>query len=113
MKLIIQDTAHKSIDSIFEYLANYSVTNAISTIEGIYKSINTIQLLPNIGKAIHKISNQNFKELIYKQKRTSYRIIYFISYKTKTIYILSISNQKQDFNRILKLHNYFKNFLDF
>ena len=39
MQIIIQDTAHNSIDNTFEYLSNYSIQNAIETTEEIYSKI--------------------------------------------------------------------------
>ena len=32
---------------------------------------------------------------------------------TEEIYIVHVSSHKQDFNKLLKLHNYFNNFLEF
>ena len=112
MKLIIQDTAHDSLDNLFEYLANYSIRNAIETIDRIYEHIYHLKYSPYIGRYVPKIPDNHFKELIYRNHKNSYRIIYYISEITNTIYILYIANCKQNFNRILKLHNYFNNFLD-
>ena len=114
MRLIIRDMAHDSIDKIFEYLYNYSPNNAIQTIDRIYEQIYNLENMPYIGRYVPKVSNQNVRELIYRKTRNSvYRIVYFISEITDTVHIIYVANCKQDFNRILKLHNYFSNFLKF
>lgn len=111
MQVIIQNSAHDSIDNVFEYLARYSVANAIDTTEGIYEHIYSLEDSPYIGRYISKISDKHFLEIIYKKYRKGYRIIYYISESSNTIYILYVADCKQDFNRILKLNSYFKNFL--
>ena len=112
MNVIIQDTAHDSIDKMFEYLCNYSPRSAIQTIDKIYEHIYTLKDSPYIGRYIPEISNKHFRELIYrKTKNSGYRIMYHVSETTNLIHIIYVANSKQDFNRILKLHNYFNNFL--
>lgn len=109
MKVIIQDTAHDSIDSIFEYLSNYSIENALETIEEIYARIYELEKFAYIGRYVPEIRNNNFRELILRRTRQSgYRIIYYIAQITNTIYIIDILNCRQNFNVFLKQHNYFK-----
>ena len=80
----------------------------------IYEQIYNLENMPYIGRYVPKVSNQNVRELIYRKTRNSvYRIVYFISEITDTVHIIYVANCKQDFNRILKLHNYFSNFLKF
>lgn len=110
MKIIIQDTAHNSLEIIFDYLANYSIINAIKTIEKIHDCIYNLEISPYLGKQFLKIKNENFRELILKQPRSSYRIIYYISESKSTVYVLYVANCKQNLNRILKIHNYFNSF---
>ena len=111
MKIIIEDMAHNSIDRIFDYLFNYSIKNAIETIEEIYSHIDYLENSPYIGRYIPEMSDKRFREIIYRKTRhTGYRIMYYISEKSNTIYVFNIMNSKQDFIRILKLHNYFKNY---
>lgn len=114
MKIIIQDTAHDSIESSFDYLSLYSIKNSLETIDGIYNYIYSLENSPYIGRYLPEILDKHFRELIYRKSRTQqYRIIYYVSELKETIYILSVANFKQDFNRILKIHNYFNNYLDF
>lgn len=105
MKLILQNTAHDSLEDIFDYLANYSFKDAIETTENIYELIYNLKIHPNMGKMISNIKNKKFRELIYKKSRNAYGIIYYISENTSTIQILYIANTKQNFNHIFKLHN--------
>ncbi len=112
MKVIVPDMAHDSIDSLFEYLAIYSSRNAIQIIDKIYELIYNLGDLPYLGKPSLELPDKHFRELIYRKNRKSYKILYFISEETDTIYIIHISNCKQDFNRILKIHNYFNNFFE-
>ena len=114
MKVIITDMAHSSIDSVYEFMISYSAINANKTIDRIYEYIYYLESMSYIGKAIPEIADERFRELIYrKSRREGYRIVYYVSEGTETIHILYVANCKQDFNRILKLHNYFNNFLKF
>ena len=117
MQIIIQDTAHNSIDNTFEYLSNYSIQNAIETTEEIYSKIYDLENYPYIWNYISKmteIPDKKFREFIYKKRRNqAYRIIYYISEVTDTIHILYIANCKQNFHLILKQNNYFSNYLNF
>lgn len=114
MRIIIQNTAHNSIENIFEYISKYSMKSAIETIEGIYTYIYELGSSPDIGRYIPEIRDKNFRELIYrKTKHSRYRIIYYISKSRNKIYIINIINCKQNFIRILKIHNFFKNFYEF
>ena len=111
MRIIIQSTAHNSIDSLFDYLSNYSIKNAIDTIEEIYSRIYNLEFFPYIGREIPEIADERFRELIYRKTRQStYRIMYYISKKKNVLFVFEIVNRKQDFYKILKLHNYFKNY---
>ncbi len=114
MKIIIRDTAHNSIDDIFEYLCIFSANNALATVNKIYKYIYSLENSPYIGRYSPYMEDKHFRELIYKKnKNSTYKIMYYISENTKTIHVIYISDCKQDFNRILKTHNYFKNLLNF
>lgn len=114
MKVIMQDTAHNSMDSCFDYLSHFSTKNAIETIEGIYNIIYNLENSPFMGRYIPEMSDKRFRELIYRKHRNQgYRIVYYVSEFKETIYILYVANCKQDFNRILKIHNYFSNYFKF
>lgn len=110
MRVIIQNTAHNSIDSIFDYLSNYYIKNALETIEEIYAHIYDLENSSYIGRYVPELRDKNFRELILKKtKQSGYRIIYYISEFTNTIYVIDILNCRKDFNAFLKLHNnYFK-----
>ncbi len=110
MKVIVPDMAHESIDSLFEYLAIYSSRNAIQIIQKIYEYIYDLGDMPYLGKTFAELPDKHFRELLYKKNRNVFRIIYFISEETDSIFIIYVSSCKQDFNRILKIHNYFNNF---
>lgn len=114
MKLIIQDTAHNSIDSTFNYLSRYSIKNAIKTIDGIYETLNSLENTPFIGGYVPEISDKHFRQLIFSNNRNQcYRIVYYVSELKETIYVLYVANCKQDLNRILRIHNYFNNHFEF
>ena len=114
MKVIMQGLAHESLESLYEYLANYSTKNAIETTEAIYNRIENLKSFPYTGRYIPEIPNKRFRELIYRKTQHSvYRIIYYISEINQTIYVIYIFNSKQDFQGLLKLHNYFNNSFQF
>ena len=106
MTLIIQNTAHRSIEELFDYLSIYSVRNAIEVVEKIYDLIDNLQNIPYMGKCIPKMQDIHYRELICKKFRNSYRIIYYIKEENNTIYVLYVTNCKQNFRQILKLHKY-------
>lgn len=113
MKVIIETSARECLINIFDYNFQYSSKNAIETDRNINLYIYNLENLPYIGRNIPQVSNKHFRELIFKRNKNSYRIVYYVSEFTNTIYVLYVANSKQDFNRFLKLHNYFNNFLKF
>ena len=114
MKVIIEDLAKKCLDDIFYYNFQYSPQNAINTDSTITQYTEKLADFPYMGRYIPELWNKNFREIIYrKSRKIGYRIMYYISEKSETIYVFNIINCKQDFNRILKLHNYFNNYFNF
>lgn len=114
MKVIVEDLAKENVLNIFSYNSRYSIKNAIETNIDIQMYINDLANSPFMGRYIPEMSDKHFREIIYKKTRHSgYRIMYYVSEKTNTIYIFNIINSKQNFNRILKLHNYFNNYFNF
>ena len=114
MKVIVEDLAKENVLNIFSYNSRYSIKNAIETNIDIQMYINDLANSPFMGRYIPEMSDKHFREIIYKKTRHSgYRIMYYVSEKTNTIYIFNIINSKQNFNRILKLHNYFNNYFIF
>ena len=112
MKVIVPDMAHDTIDSLFEYLAIYSYRNATQIIDKIYDLIYDLGDMPYLGKPSTELPDKHFRELLYRKNRNAYRILYLISEETDRIYILHVSNCKQEFKNILKLHNYFNNYFN-
>lgn len=114
MKVIVGNLAKKNIMSVFYYNSRYSIKNAIETNIEFENYIDDLVKNPYMGRYIPELSDKHFHEIIYRKNRHSgYRIMYYISENTDTIYIFNIINSKQDFNRILKLHNYFNNYFNF
>lgn len=114
MNVVVNDLAKQSHIDINYYNYQYSLRNAIETNRNILFRIHDLEDSPYIGRYIPEMSDKRFREIIYKSSRHSgYRIMYYISENTDTIYIFNILNSKQDFNRILKLHNYFNNYFNF
>ncbi len=114
MNVIIEDTARECLDNIYFYNMQFSYLNATEIDSNILEYIHYLKYAPYIGHNIPEINDKHFRELLYKKsKHTAYRIIYFISEKTNSIHVIYIFNCKQDFIRILKLHNFFKNHFEF
>ena len=114
MKVQVEDLARQQLIDIYYYNYNYSIKNAIETNKNILEHIDMLEDSLYIGRYIPEMSDKRFREIIYRKTRQSgYRIMYYISEKSDTIYIFNIMNSKQDFYRILKLHNYFNNYFNF
>jgi len=113
MKVIIEDLAKRCLDDILYHNMQYSAKNAIETDIDIFKHFYFLEYSPYIGKYVPKIPDKHFRELLYKKSKNTYRIIYYISESINTVHIVHVSNCKQDFNHILKLHNYFNNYFNF
>lgn len=114
MKVIVEDSAKENILKIFSYNSRYSIKNAIETNMAIQMYMNDLVHSPFIGRYIKEIPNKSFREIIYKKtKHSCYRIIYYISEISNTTYVLNILHTKQNFNKFLKLHHYFKNYFRF
>ena len=114
MKVLVEDLAKQQLIDIYYYNYQYSLKNAIETNKNIIEKIDSLEKSPYIGRYIPEISDKRFREIIYRKTRYSgYRIMYYISEKNNTIYILSIINSRQDFKKILKSHNYFNNYFNF
>ena len=108
MKILVENLAKQQLADIYYYNLNYSLKNAIEINLDIIKQIESLEKSPYIGRLIPEISDKHFREIIYKKTRHSrYRIKYYISEKSDSIYILSIINSKQDFKRFIKSHNFF------
>lgn len=114
MKIVVDNLAKQSLIDIYYYNYQYSLRNAIEINRKILLLIENLEKLPYIGRYIPEMSDNRFREIIYRKSRHSgYRIMYYISEIRKTIYIINIINCKQDFSTFLKLHKYFKNYYTF
>lgn len=114
MKVLVENLAKKQLVDIYYYNYQYSLKNAIETNRNIIELIDSLEDSPYIGRYITEMSDKRFREIIYRRTRHfGYRIMYYISEKSNTIYILNIINSRQDFKHILKLHNHFNNYLNF
>ncbi len=114
MRVQVEDLARQGLIDIYYYNYQYSLKNAIETNENILNHIDMLEDSPYIGRYIPEILDKRFREIICrKTKHSGYRIMYYISEHSSTIYVFNIINSKQNFNRILKLHNYFKKYYKF
>ena len=111
MNVIVEDLASISMDNIYYYNMRYSLKNALETDNNIRLRSNDLAHFPYTGRYVPEIMDKHFREIIYKKTRQScYRIVYYISDITDTVYLINVLNSKQDFNQFLKLNNYFKNY---
>ena len=114
MHVIVEDLARESLEDLYYYNCRYSLKNADETDININQRIHNLEDFPYIGRYIPEISDKRFREIIYKKtKQSGYRIMYYSSEPSDTIYVFNIINCKQDFKHMLKLHNYFKNHFKF
>ena len=114
MKVIVENLAKENIMSIFYYNSRYSIKNAIETNIEFETYIDDLVKNTYIGRYIPELSDKRFREIIYrKNRRSGYRIMYYISDISDTIYVVNVLNCKQNFIQFLKLHNYFNNYFNF
>ena len=114
MNVIVENSANLAMNYIFYYNLGYSLKNAVETDDDIRFYINKLAEFPYSGRYVAEISDKHFREIIYKRTRKScYRIIYYISELSNTIYVLNILNSKQDFHNFLKSNDYFKNYFKY
>lgn len=111
MKIVIDDLAKQTLINVYYFNFKYSPRNAIEFSKRILSKIHALETFPYIGKPITELSNNNFRELIFrKNKHSTYRIIYYISKAQNIIYIINIISCKQNLNKFLKSNNYFKKY---
>ena len=91
-------TEQAKIDVINFINTAYSKSNEKNYFTNLNYFLETLNLVPNLGKTIHlNYDNSVIKQLIYKK----HKIFYLI--KDSNIYILKIISNKMDFNSIKKL----------
>lgn len=111
MRVQVEELVKQELIDIYYYNYQYSTGNAVETTRNILEKIHVLEESPYIGRYIPEMFDKHFQEIIYrKTKHSTYRIMYFISEKDNCIYVFNIINAKQNFNSILKLHNYFENY---
>ena len=114
MKVLVENLAKQQLIDIYYYNYKYSLKSAIEPNNSIMGKIDNLKDFPYIGRYIPEMSDKHYREIIYRRTRQSgYRIMYYLSEKSNTIYILNIINCKQDLNNILKSNNYFKKYFNF
>ena len=114
MKVIVENSAKKGINDIFYFNMQYSLQNAINTDYSITEQIKHLAENAYLGRYIPEFSDKHFREIIFhKNKQNAYRIMYYINDSKDTIRVFNIINSKQNFNRILTMHNFFKNYFKF
>lgn len=114
MQVLVENLAKQQLIDIYYYNYQYSLKNAIETNKEIMERIDSLENSPYIGRYIPEMSDKHFREIIYKKTRhSSYRIMYYVSEKSNTVYVLNIINGRQDFKHILKRFNFFNNYFNF
>ena len=92
------DVAEKDLIGIIEYIAEDSLTNAISVFEKIKKKASSLNQFPQRGRIVPELKDQGiilYRELIV----TPWRIIYRIS--GKKVYVLTVVDSRQNVEDIL------------
>lgn len=100
MKIIISNEAIDDIREIYRYIKKDSEKYAKLTVNNIYSSIYLLDKMPYIGRYIPEISDDKFREIIFK----NYRIGYNVSSDSNIIYIRFVIHSKRD------LSNFFSKF---
>ena len=112
MKVITTQKAKNNLLDLFDYNAKISKHYAIRIDKKIRSYIEELQNAPYIGKYVPEISDKHYRERICEK----FRIIYFVSEKQNTIFILYIFNSRQDKKTFFEVHkkeiyNFFNQYL--
>lgn len=100
-KIVIQPEAEQEIKDAYFWLSNYSPRQARSWLEGLYKSILSLEMMPlRCSLAFENdFFEEEIRQLIYGKGRNAYRILNYICAKDKkTIYYM---NQIAKFNQLI------------
>jgi toxin ParE1/3/4 len=88
--VIWSQPAKADLRAIHDFIAHDSPHYAKKVVQDIREKTDILERLPQIGKKVAKLNNEQIRELsIY-----SYRIIYEI--KDKEIYVLTVAHNRQD-----------------
>jgi toxin ParE1/3/4 len=82
--IIWTELAVSNLESIFEYISQDSSTYASLVIERILGSIRLLKTLPESGRIVPELDDQNTREIIHDR----YRIVY--QYRENRVEILTI-----------------------
>ncbi|MFA5322293.1 MAG: type II toxin-antitoxin system RelE/ParE family toxin [Smithella sp.] len=89
MKIVWSPLAIDRASEIAEYIAQDKPSAADKWINAVFSKVEKLASLPEIGRVVPEIKNEQFRELIYG----NYRIIYRM--EKKQISILTIRHGKQ------------------
>ena len=88
MKIVIDDLAKQTLINVYYFNFKYSPRNAIEFNKRILSRIHALETFPYIGKPITELSNNNVRELIFRQKTNTLHIELFITFqKLKILFI--------------------------
>jgi len=89
MKIIWSPLAQHKLNEIVDYIAQDKPEAALTWVETVLDKVENLSSLPNSGRVVPELGNEQYKELIIG----NYRVIYKIA--RKQIQILTIRNFKQ------------------
>ena len=96
MNVYWSDNAEEQLDTIYEYLAQYSEKTALETVDRITQSSIQISSFPLSGREVPEYTIKQIREII----EAPYRIIYYI--KPDSIEILAVIHGSQNLESIPK-----------
>ena len=106
MKIIISNEAIDDIREIYRYIKKDSEKYAKLTVNNIYSSIYLLDKMPYIGRYIPEISDDKYREIIFK----NYRIGYNVSSDSNIIYIRFVIHSKRDLSNFFSFETFFTPF---
>lgn len=91
LNVIVEDLADIELNNIYYYNLKFSVKNAIEVDSTIKLYINNLPISPYLGRCNLEMSDERYRERIYRKNRHSgYRIMYYISEKTVQFMCLTL-----------------------
>jgi len=91
LNIEFQELAHENLDFIFSYIAENDKIIAIKVIQKINNTIKNLELFPYMWKP----TIWRLREII--EPKYKFRIIYYLNEEEKTITIISIFKNKNNF----------------
>ena len=95
MNISWTEPAVRDLESIKDYIARDSKYYAKKFIERIFSIVENLMILPNRGRKVPEIDNENIKEIIFNNYRIIYRIEDF-----HNILILGIIHAAREIDKI-------------